>query len=172
MSLLYHLPITSTQSMFFWKMLGKADALVIFFFLEGRRRQETSQLSTTSSAPFLKVLFVFVTKQLGNENIYPHKSLYMHILSSIHKTKEKLKSSSTDTCSNMNEPWNTLSERSQSQKATFTWFHLYEMPRKGKSRERQKRFRLPRAGEFRRGKQRVTAIGFFCGMMRVFYKEV
>lgn len=74
------------------------------FFLEGRRRQETSQLSTTSSAPFLKVLFVFVTKQLGNENIYPHKSLYMHILSSIHKTKEKLKSSSTDTCSNMNEP--------------------------------------------------------------------
>ena len=60
----------------------------------------------------------------------------------------------------MNETWNLLSGRSQTEKAThIVWFHLYEVPRMGKSMETESRLVLARDWERGSGRWLANELG-------------
>lgn len=87
-SLLYDPPIINTQSMFFQILLGKAEALMIFFFfLKGRGRQVASLLNYFLGS-FSQIKFsLFSLQKWGNENTHPHTNLYTNVLNSTHNTQ-------------------------------------------------------------------------------------
>ena len=88
---------------------------------------------------------------------------YMHIIEYSSATNRN------DKCYNMDETWKHYAKhRIQTQKPCTVWLHLYEIPRIGKSIEKESKFMVARDGGRLEWGVSVIGYGFLFGVMKMF----